>query len=61
MHYKLTPKSSLALAVVSYAHVVGGLDQFSFEFHPKIFCFLVSDIRMSCFQLKILTFFNTAY
>ena len=44
MHYKLTPKGSLALVVVSYVDVVGGVDQFAFEFHPKIFCSLVSDI-----------------
>ena len=59
MHFKLTSNGSLALVVVSYLHVVGGVEWFSFEFHPKVFCSLVSD--MSCFQLKIFTFFNTAY
>ena len=45
--------------VVSYVHVVAGVDQFSFEFHSKLFYSLVLIYVM--FSVGKINIFNTAY
>ena len=46
--------------IVSYVHVVGKVDEFSFEFHSKLFYSLVFDIY-DMFSVENINIFNTAY